>query len=175
MTQPDPSPDEMLLIGVVGTPFGVRGQMRVRAYTDQIEHLRKRIRTVYLGEKRRPYTLELVYEHKPGLLVMALDGVKTREAAEELRGCEVAILEREAAPLGQDEYFIHQLYGLLVLTEEGEEIGRVHEVLETGANEVLVVKRPDQPDALIPMIHDIVRFLDIPSGRLVVRLVEGLL
>ncbi len=51
----------------------------------------------------------------------------------------------------------------------------MREVLETGANEVLVVARPDQPDALIPMIHDVVQDLDIPGGQVVVRLIEGLL
>ncbi len=55
------------------------------------------------------------------------------------------------------------------------ELGKVREVLETGANEVLVVSRPDQPDGLIPMIRDVVQDLDIPGGRVVVRLLEGLL
>jgi len=104
-----------------------------------------------------------------------LSGVTTPEEAENLRGAEVAIRERDAAPLEADEYFIHQLYGLTVVVEDGAEIGRVREVIETGANEVLIVARLGQPDALIPMIHDVVQDLDIAGGRVVVRLIEGLL
>lgn len=175
MTQQPPAPDETLLIGAVVAPFGVRGQVKVRAYTAQIEHLRRRIRLVYVGPQRREYPLLKVIEHKPGLLVLSLGGVTSREAAEELRGQEIAIRESDAAPLEAGEYFIHQLYGLTVVTEDGATIGRVREVLETGANEVLVVARPAQPDALIPMIHDVIQHLDIPGGRVVVRLIEGLL
>jgi 16S rRNA processing protein RimM len=175
MTQQAPSPEETLLIGAIVAPFGVRGQVKVRAYTAHVEHLRRRIRLVYVGPERREYTLQKVIEHKPGLLVLSLGGVTTREAAEDLRGQEVAIRESEAAPLEAGEYFIHQLYGLAVVAEDGAPIGRVREVLETGANEVLVVARPDQPDALLPMIHDVVQELDIPGGRVVVRLIEGLL
>jgi 16S rRNA processing protein RimM len=173
MTQP--SPDETLLIGQIVAPFGVRGQVKMRAYTAHVDHLRRRIRTVLVGDDRREYPLAGVIEHKPGLLVLSLGGVSTREAAEDLRGSEVAIRESDAAPLEEGEYFIHQLYGLAVVDEQGAEIGRVREVLETGANEVLVVARPDGPEALIPMIHDVVQDLDIAAGRVVVRLIEGLL
>jgi 16S rRNA processing protein RimM len=175
MTQASPSPEDTLLIGQIVAPFGVRGQVKLRAYTAHVEHLRRRIRTVYIGDERREYPLNALIEHKPGLLILSLGGVTTREAAEELRSAEVAIRERDAAPLEEGEYFIHQLYGLTVVDEQGVEIGRVREVLETGANEVLVVTRPDQPEALIPMIHDVVQELDIAGGRVVVRLIEGLL
>lgn len=169
------SPDDTLLIGEIVAPFGVHGQVKVRAYTDHIEHLRRRIRTVFLGPERRECALKGVIEHKPGLLILTLGGIADRDAAENLRGTEVAIRERDAAPLEQGEYFIHQLYGLMVVTEEGQTIGRVREVLETGANDVLVVTRLGQTDALIPMIYDVVQDLNIAGGCVVVRLLEGLL
>jgi 16S rRNA processing protein RimM len=175
MTQQSPSPGETLLIGQIVAPFGVRGQVKMRSYTAHVDHLRRRIGVVYIGEDRREYALKGLIEHKPGLLILSLGGVTTHEGAEELRGQDVAIREHDAAPLEEGEYFIHQLYGLAVVAEDGAEIGRVREVLETGANEVLVVARPDQPDALIPMIHDVVQNLDIVGGRVVVRLIEGLL
>jgi 16S rRNA processing protein RimM len=175
MTQEAPSPDETLLIGEVVAPFGVRGQIKVRSYTDNVEYLRRHIRSVYVGAERREYTLKSAFEHKPGLLILSLGGVVTREEAENLRGAEVAIREGEAHPLGPDEFFIHQLYGLRVVTETGEEIGRVREVLLTGSNEVLVVPRAGQSDALIPMIHDVVQDLDVAGGRIVIRVIEGLL
>jgi 16S rRNA processing protein RimM len=175
MTEKTPSPDELLLVGQIVAAFGIRGQVKMKAYTANVEHLRRRIRTLYIGPERRGYGLKNVIEHKPGLLILTLDGVTSREQAEDLRRAEVAILEREAAPLEAGEYFIHQLYGLDVVTEQGQPIGKVREVLETGANDVLIVSRPGQPDGLIPMIHDVVQELDIEGKRVVVRLIEGLL
>ena len=175
MTEQSPKTDDYLLIGEVVAPFGIHGQVKVKSYTDHVEHLSRRIRTVYLGPKRQSYSLKGVLEHKPGLLILSLGGVTTRKQAEDMRRFEVAILEHEAAPLDEGEYFIHQLYGLTVVTEDGTEIGKVREVLETGASEVLVVTREGQPDGLIPMIHDVVQDLDIAGGRIVVHLLEGLL
>ncbi|HEU4328466.1 MAG TPA: ribosome maturation factor RimM [Roseiflexaceae bacterium] len=170
-----PAPEEYLLIGEIVGPFGTHGQVKLKAITDQVEHLRRRIRTVYIGPQRQSYRLQRVVEHKPGMLVLNLVGLTTRDEAEALRGNEVAILEREAAPLDQDEYFVHQLYGLAVFSEAGEAIGTVREVMQTGANDVLVVAREGKPDGLIPVIRDVIVELDIPNNRVVIRLLEGLL
>lgn len=170
-----PAPEEYLLIGEIVGPFGTRGQVKLKAVTDQIEHLRRRVRTLYVGAKRQSYTLRQVIVHKPGLLVLTLSGVGTRDEAENLRGSEVAILERDAAPLGEDEYFIHQLYGLQVVDEAGAPIGTVREVLETGANDVLVVAREGKPDALIPVIRDVIQQFEFAEKRVVIRPIEGLL
>lgn len=175
MAEISPAPDDFLLIGTIVAPFGVRGQVKVRSYTDHVDHLRRRIRAVYVGDDRKEYPLQRVLEHKPGLLVLTLGGLGTRDAAEELRGADVAILERDAAPLSEGEYFVHQLYDLLVVTDEGEELGRVREVLTTGANDVLVVARPESGEVLIPVIRDVVRELDIPGGRIVIHVITGLL
>jgi 16S rRNA processing protein RimM len=174
VTETAPSPDDTLLVGVITAAHGLRGQVKMRAITNNPDGLR-RVRTIYLGPNRQPYRLRALQQQKPGMLILTLDGVSDRTGAEDLRAAEVFIHERDAAPLAEDEYFIHQLYGLLVVAEDGAEIGKVREVLETGANEVLVVTRPGQADALIPMIRDVVRALDIPGGRIVISPMEGLL
>ena len=73
------------------------------------------------------------------------------------------------------EYFIHELTGLLVVTDTGEELGKVFEVIETGANDVLVVARPTGGEALIPMIRDVIVELNVAAGRIVIHPLEGLL
>jgi 16S rRNA processing protein RimM len=170
-----PAPDELLIIGRIVAPFGVRGQVKLRAVTDRPDHLQRHVRTVYVGAARTPYQLVHVIQHKPGLLILTLKDVTSRDAAEELRNTEVSIRERDAAPLDAGEYYIHELYGLRVETTEGVVVGQVREILETGANEVLIVARPGQSDALIPMIHDIVQELDLAGKRLVIQPMEGLL
>jgi 16S rRNA processing protein RimM len=181
------APDELLLIGRITNAFGLRGQVKMRSLTDRPDHIEQHAEQVYLSTApalaapRRPpaphytpYALTAIAEHKPGILLLTLEGVHTREQAEALRGAEVFIHQQDAAPLDEGEYYLHQLPGLRVETESGEEIGYVHEVLETGANEVLIVARPDQTEILLPVIRDVVQELDIARGRVVVRLLEGL-
>jgi 16S rRNA processing protein RimM len=167
--------EDLMLIGRIVAPFGVRGQVKLKSETDRPEHVGRRIRTVFVGSERASLTITKAFEHKPGLLILSLQGVDTREAADELRGAEVYIRESEAAPLAEGEYFVHQLYQLKVLTVEGAEVGTVRDVMSTGASDILIVARPGQPDALIPVVHDFVAELDIPGGRVVIRPVEGLL
>jgi 16S rRNA processing protein RimM len=172
---PAPTPDNTLLVGTVVAPFGIRGQVKMRAITSNIDHFIRRVRDVYLGPKFQPYRISRAFEHKPGFLVLSLDGVTTREQAEGLRDSDVAILAGAAPPLAADEYFLHDLPGLRVETENGELIGTVRDYIETGANEVIVVAREGAPEALIPLVRDIVAELNIPAGRIVIRPLPGLL
>lgn len=177
------NPEELLLIGSLVGAFGVRGQVKLKAITDQPDHIIRHIRTIYLGTSSKraaqhppqPHQMVAATLHKPGLLVLTLKGVATRDAAELLRGAEVFIHERDAAPLEKDEFFFHQLYHLRVETTDGETIGEVREVLETGVHEVLVVARSGQPDALIPFIHQVVKQVDPDGGRIIIQVMEGLL
>jgi 16S rRNA processing protein RimM len=179
MTQPPqptpPAADELLLIGRFVTTHGLRGQLKMSAVTAQIEHLQKKIKTIYVGNKHRAYSLKAVAVHKPGVLIVTLEGITSQSAAEDLRSAEVFILEREAAPLAADEYFTHQLFGLVVVTDTGEELGKVREVIETGANDVLVVAKPAGGEVLIPMIRDVVVDLNITDGRITIHPLDGLL
>ncbi len=167
--------EELLLIGQIGAPFGVHGQVKVKSFTDRPDHIARHVRTLLIGKERTAYTLRRLSVHKPGLLIAELQGVTTREAADELRGAEVYIRAADAAPLAADEYFIHDLVGLEAHTSEGQSIGKVREVLETGAGEVLVIARQGQGDALVPMVHDFIAELDIAGGKVVIRPIEGLL
>jgi 16S rRNA processing protein RimM len=166
--------DDLLLIGTIGVPFGLKGQVKLHALTSRPEQLR-RIKTLFVGEAQTPIKLRRAVEHKANHLVLTLEGIADRAAADQLRGAEVFILEADAAPLDEDEYFLHDLPGLKVETVAGEAIGVVKEVLETGANDVLVVTRLDGAEALIPMIRDVVKSLDLKARRITIEPMEGLL
>jgi 16S rRNA processing protein RimM len=172
--QARPSLDELLLVGQITTPFGVHGQLNLHAITNRPEHLR-RVTTVFVGEKLTPYKLKRAAPHKSSVLILTLAGIDNREAAETLRGQEVYIRQSDALPLDEDEYYLHDLPGLRVETVDGTTIGTVKEVLETGANEVLIVVRPEGGEALIPMIKDVVKHLDIAGGLIVIEPLPGML
>jgi len=160
-----------LVVGRVLRPHGIRGEVRVALDTDQPERLASPL-TVYLGPDSLPYAIERA-RLAGGDVLLKLAGCDTRAAAEALRGLDVSIRADEATPLGPGEFYVHQVVGLSVWTAEGERLGRVVEVLETGANDVYVVHGPSG-EILIPAIRDVVLEINPAAGRMVVRLLEGL-
>jgi 16S rRNA processing protein RimM len=140
--------------------------------TDFPEHL-ERLKRVYLGEKVTSFVLEGSRLHKRHAL-LKLEGCDDRDAAEKLRGQFVQIPIEEAMPLGEDEYYVYQIVGLDVWTAEGEHLGRVSEVLFTGANDVYLVQG-EKGEILVPAVEDVVLEIDLAGGRLTVELMEGLI
>ncbi len=166
--------DDLLLVGQITLPHGVRGQLKLHTITSRPEHL-QRVKTVFIGEGLTPYSLRRAAVHKGAVMIVTLAGVDTREGAEALRGQEVYMRQSDAAPLDEDEYFLHDLPGLNVQTTAGTVVGVVKEVIETGANEVLVVTRPEGGEVLIPMVKDIVKQLDLAGGLVMIDPIPGLL
>lgn len=173
---PDATPNrgDLLLIGKITVPFGVRGQVKMFALTSHPDHLR-RVKTVFVGDALVAHDLKSAAVHKGAVMIVTLGGVTTREGAEALRGQDVFMRERDALPLEEDEYFLHDLPGLRVRTADGIDIGDVKEVIETGANEVLVVSRTEGGEVLIPMIKDVIHHLNIDGGEIVIDPLPGLL
>lgn len=174
MPTPQTNADEFLLVGSIGLPFGIKGQVKLHTVTSRPEHL-IRLKTIFLGDAHVATRLRRATEHKHAVMILTLDGIEDRNTAETLRGIEVYIRQQDAAPLDQDEYFLHDLPGLQVETTAGEVLGTVSEVLETGANDVLVVKRESGEEALIPMTREVVKSLDLATKRVIIEPIQGLL
>ena len=152
-------------------PHGVRGELLLASLTDFPEHLSQQ-KTVYLGEPPVPHPLAGVRIHR-GQLIIRLADCRERAAADAFRDQIVQIQAQSAAPLPPGLYYHHQLIGLAVYTEEGEHLGELVEVLETGANDVYVVNGP-QGELLLPVIADVIRGVDLAAQRLTVHLLDGL-
>ena len=133
-------PPEYLAVGRVLRPHGVRGEMLLERYTDFPEHLAQ-VATVFVGEAAEPHQLASARLHR-GQLLIRLSDCGDRDCADTYRGQIVQVRTSEAAPLPPGRYYHHQLIGLLAVTEEGEALGKVVDVLETGANDVYVVMVP---------------------------------
>ncbi len=169
---PRPAEPRFVVVGRVIRPHGVRGELRVEILTDYPERLPDR-RMLYLGSEARPYAVEGVRFHQ-GAVLIKLAGCDDRSAAEQLRGQWVQIPIEEAVPLEEDEYYYFQVVGVEVVTDKGEALGRVVEVLDTGANDVYVIHGP-RGEVLIPAIEEVVRELDLEARRMVVVILPGLL
>ena len=163
-------PPGYVAIGRVGAPWGVRGAVRVLPLTDRRGQLAAGRTVTVAGERR---TIESARWQK-GLVYLRLSGIDDREAAAELGGRLLAIPESELEPLPDGQYYRFQLIGLSVVSREGEELGRVTEVLSTGANDVYVV-HGDRGELLLPATDEVVREIDLETGRMLIDVLPGLL
>lgn len=167
--------DELVSIGQVTAPHGVRGEVRVLPLTDFPQRFRevKRLfvkRPDAAAEERR---VERARLHKQ-FVIVKLEGIDTRDQAETLRRALLQVAPEEVYPLPEGYYYVFQIVGLRVFDEDGRELGVVDDVLFTGANDVYVVKTTDGREMLLPAVDEVVRRIDVAGGRMEVRLLPGL-
>ncbi|UCC88754.1 MAG: 16S rRNA processing protein RimM [Anaerolineales bacterium] len=169
----DSSEPRFIAIGRIIRPHGVRGEVSVEVLTDFPERF-DTLEVVHLGEAMHaePWQITASRWHKDHVL-LTLQGCEDRTSAQRLRGLLVQIPIEEAMGLPEDEYYPHQLIGLDVVTVEGEELGRISEILYTNANDVYVVIGP-RGQILLPAIAEVIECVDLDAGQMRVRLMEGL-
>lgn len=153
--------------GRIVNTHGVRGEVKIEVWLDSAEFLRS-FKRVFIGE--REMKIESSFVHK-GFLIARLAGVEDVNAAMALKGREINIL-REDAKLPEGAFFISDIIGAAVVTEEGEEIGKLVEVLERPASNVYVVK--GGTEHLIPAVPEFIMSTDAEKGIITVRLIEGM-
>jgi 16S rRNA processing protein RimM len=167
------SEPRFLIIGKVERPHGVRGEVRVSILTDLPERFTW-LKRVFVGDRTlREYGVEAARLHG-GTVLLKLTGIDDRNAAESLRSMLLQVPAEESIPLEEGEYFLYQLVGLEVVSETGEVIGELQEVIETGANYVFLVRGP-LGEVLLPDTKEVVRQIDFEQRRMTVHLLPGLL
>ncbi|MCL4509399.1 MAG: ribosome maturation factor RimM [Chloroflexi bacterium] len=159
-----------LLVGRVTSPFGILGEVRVTLASEFPEQFPKR--PLFIGETKRRATVRSIRRHGHEAL-LRLEGVDTRDSAELLRGEELFIAAEDAAPLPPGRFFIYQLIDLSVVTDDGQDFGRIKDVLTMPANDVLVVDKGGR-EVLLPVISDVVQSIDLEKGHVIVHLLPGL-
>lgn len=167
--------EEMLRVGVISSTHGVRGEVKVFPTTDDPNRF-KELKTVTLdtGKELLPLTIQSVKFFKR-MVILKFKEYDNINDIEPYKGRDLLIYRNQAVPLNEGEYFITDLVGLEVITEEGETLGRLSEVLQTGANDVYVVKRPSGKNVLIPAIKSCILNVDLDAGQMKVHLLDGLL
>ena len=167
------SEPKYLVIGEVLKPWGFQGQIKIKILTDFPKHLAK-LETIYLGDKARAIQVERARLHS-GYALFKLQGIDSEQAAAKLRGEIVRIAIEDAVPLAEGQYYHHQIIGLQVMTAaRGESLGSVEEILETGANDVYLVRRPDGRELLLPATGNVIKKIDLDRGEILVDLLPGL-
>ena len=163
-----PLADVKLVVGTVAGAHGLRGELKVALATDDPEHLAT-VKRLWLGDEPRPRKLLGVRFHA-GQALIRLGGIATPEAAREYRGQRLRMAGADARPLPPGEYRLYQLVGLEAVTEAGESLGTVTDVLETGANDVFVIgPAAGGQDLLLPYHPDVILEISPEQGRMLVR------
>ncbi len=161
-----------LVIGKLLKPHGVRGDVRVRPLTDDPSRFAW-LEQVYLGEDElRPLTVTNIRFHKDIVLVK-FEGLDDRDTVQHLHGRLLHVAIEDALPLAEGEYYLYQLKGLDVYSDEDVYLGKLINVIETGANNVFEVKGEGK-SILLPDIPDVIVDIDFDNGRLTAHLLPGL-
>jgi 16S rRNA processing protein RimM len=166
--QPSDTEGVRLLIGHLVAPHGLRGEFRMHISTHFPERIPE-LRHVYVGDEDSPRALRRA-RLQGNVAIMRVDGLSTREQVDEMRGTPIRIDLSQAAPLDEDEFFHYQIIGLRVYDEAGTHLGEVAEIIETGANDVYIVKDDAGKQTLIPALRTAVLEIDPSEGRMLVRL-----
>lgn len=162
-----------LIVGQLRRPHGVRGEMKMAVLTDFPERL-KVGKTVYLGSAHQPVTITNIRWQNDVMLISFQD-YQNRKDVELLRNQWVYIIAGDLPSLEKGDFYHHELLGLQVVSDEGNLLGEIVEILETGANDVLVVESVDGGEILLPMIEDVLIDIKPESGQVTVHLLPGLL
>lgn len=166
--------DELLLIGEIVGTHGLQGRLRVRSYAESHATLSAQS-CLYLRDKQgnvKRFRLSCVQPYKKGLLI-EVHGISSIDEAEELVGASILVKKDKLDSLPEDEYYWFQIIGLKVFTDGGAFLGTVERILETGSNDVYVV-RDGEKEYLIPAIVDIVTEIDVSREIMIVHPLEGL-
>ncbi|MBO5473494.1 MAG: ribosome maturation factor RimM [Lachnospiraceae bacterium] len=164
-----------LQVGVITQTHGIRGEVKVFPTTDDAARF-KRLKKVILdtGKERLDLEIESVKFFKQYAILKFKD-IDSINDVEQYKNGKLLVTREQAVKLRKDEYFVADLIGMKVVTEDGEDFGILKEVLPTGANDVYVVARPDKTEVLLPAIRECILHVDLEAGAVTVHIMDGLL
>lgn len=175
-----PAPEALVRLGQIFRPHGVRGELKIAPDMEDPTRF-EALDVVYVGPHEgrvTPHRITSVryQETKRGVtVILQLEGIADRGDAEVIAKQHLYATEDALPPLEEDTLFVHDLIGLEVVTDTGEPVGTVANVLALPAHDVYVVHKPGQPERMIPAVDDFIVDLDLDAGQLVIRPIEGLL
>ncbi len=175
-TDADTVPSRFITIGRVLKPHGVNGVLKVESLTDHPGRF-DLLQRVFLGPEDAPtHEFEVVrVQHMNRFVLLSLKGVNSYEEADRQRNGFVQIPENQALPLPEGSFYIFQLIGLSVYTDDGRYVGRVTEIQNFPAQDLFVVHDDDGREILIPDVPAFIRKIDVEEGRITITPIDGLL
>ncbi|GAC1433558.1 MAG: ribosome maturation factor RimM [Ktedonobacteraceae bacterium] len=171
---PKSSNTEWATIGKIVAPFGIRGELKVFSLSDIPDRFAQ-LDSVFVGPDHAPRKITTVRPYKGNMLILKFVGIDDATTAETLRNLDLSIPLDKLAKLPPNSYYQHDILGLRVAILNGREIGTIIEIMETGSNDVYVVKGENSKQILLPAIKDVVKQVDLIRRMMYIEPMAGLL
>lgn len=166
--------EQLMEIGQIVNTYGIKGFLKVVPYTDDITRFED-LKSIYIETKNSLKTVIIEeVKYSKNLVLLKLKGIDDINAAESFKNCYIKIDRKDAVKLPEDSYFIVDLIGIKVYTDNNEELGNIVDVYATGANDIYVVKNELGKQVLLPAIGDVIKDVDIENKKMIVHLIDGL-
>lgn len=166
--------EDKFRVGVIANTHGVRGEVKVYPTTEDPARFKK-LKTVLLDVGKEYLKLEIAsVKFFKNLVIVKFKGIDNINDVEQYKGMDLYVSREDAIPLEEGEYYLADIIGARVITEEGEDFGELTDILETGANLVYVVEHEGK-EVLLPVIPDCVKNVDVEKQEITVHIMKGLL
>ncbi|MDF2511517.1 MAG: rimM [Herbinix sp.] len=166
--------DNYLRVGVISSTHGIKGEVKVFPTTDDVNRF-KELKTVFLDTGKELLSMEIEgVKFFKQMAILKFKGIDDINDVEKYRGKDLLIDRENAVKLEEGEYFIFDLIHSEVITDEGEKLGSLAEIISTGANDVYVVKTDEGKEILIPSIKECVLDVNVEHKKITVHLLNGL-
>lgn len=166
--------ENLLRVGVITSTHGVRGEVKVFPTTDDPQRFKK-LKKVILDTGKEQMDLEIAsVKFFKNMVILKFKEFDNINDVEKYKQADLLVTREHAVKLKPGEYFIVDLIGLKGVSDEGEDLGELTDVIQTGANDVYVFSKAGQQDLLVPKIPDCVKDINLEEGRVLVHLLPGL-
>ncbi len=165
---------ELYQVGAITQTHGIWGEVKVFPLTDDISRF-KNMKDLILDTGKEQISLEVTSARpQKNLVILKFKGYDNINDVEKYKGCGLYVTKENRVKCEKDEYFIADLIGLEVVTDEKMTLGEVADVITTGANDVYVVAKPDGEEILLPAIKECILDIDMEKGKMQVHMMPGL-
>jgi 16S rRNA processing protein RimM len=166
---------EYFEIGQIVNHFGIKGMVKVNPFTDDISQFEK-LKSILIVKDGKLSEVEIEEtKYSKNQVLLKLKGIDTVEEAEKYRGCYLKIARSNSKKLPKDTYFIADLLGLTVYTDENILLGKVEDIYNSGANDIYVIKSEDGKQILLPGTKEVIKQIDLEQERITVHIIKGLI
>ena len=167
--------EDIFQVGAITSIHGVRGEVKVFPTTDDVRRFKK-LKEVLLDTGKEMLALEIEsVKFFKQFVILKFKGIESLNDVEKYRSKNLYVTRENAVKLRKDEYFIADLIGLSVLTDEKSQLGELIDVIQTGANDVYVVKMADGKEVLLPAIKECILNVDMEERQMMVHVLDGLM